>query len=214
MAPKLSVQGGQIALAEPWNLKGSYFETCNCEVGCPCVFLAPPTTGDCTVLVAWHVDEGRLGTLNLGGLNVAMAAHSPGHMAKVKWEAALYLDAKASDAQRNALVQIFGGQAGGHPAALGSFIGKVLGVKAVSFNYSANGKKRSLSIPGIAEAEIEALQGQGGSDVTISNHPLAVAPGESAVVSRSKRLSYHDHGMKWEVSEKNGFYSPFAYNGP
>jgi hypothetical protein len=135
-------------------------------------------------------------------------------MAKVKWDAALYLDAKASDAQRNALAQIFGGQAGGHPAALASFIGKVLGVKAVNFNYSANGKKRSLRIPGIAEAEIEALQGQGGSDVTISNHPLAVAPGESAVVSRSKRLSYHDHGMNWEVSEKNGFYSPFTYRGP
>jgi len=164
--------------------------------------------------VAWHTDEGSLGDLNLSGLNVAMAAHSPGHMAKVKWDAALYLDAKASDQQREALTRIFGGKAGGHPAALASFIGKVLGVKAVNFNYSENGKKRSLSIPGIAEAEIEAVQGQGGSDVTVSNHPLTVAPGEAAVVSRSKRLSYHDHGMNWEVSEKNGFYSPFTYRGP
>jgi hypothetical protein len=132
-------------------------------------------------------------------------------MAKVKWDAALYLDAKGGEAQRNALTQIFGGQAGGHPAALASFIGKVLGVKAVEFNYSANGKKRSLNIPNIAEAEIEAIQGQGGSDVTISNHPLAVAPGESVTVSKSKKLSYRDFGMRWDVSEKNGFYSPFAY---
>ena len=109
-------------------------------------------------------------------------------MAKVKWDAALYLDAKSSDAQRNALTQIFGGQAGGHPAVLGSFIGKVLGVKSVDF-VSANGKKRSLKIPNIAEAEIEAIEGQGGSDVTISNHPLSAAPGESAVVAKSKKLS-------------------------
>jgi hypothetical protein len=143
-----------------------------------------------------------------------MAAHSPGHMAKVKWNAALYLDAKGSEAQRAALTKIFGGQAGGHPAVLGSFIGKVLGVTSVEFKYSASGKKRSLMIPSIAEAEIEAIQGQGGSDVTISNNPLAIAPGESAVVSRSKKLSYHDHGMNWEISEKNGFYSPFAYKGP
>ena len=197
-----------------WELKGDYFEACNCEAACPCVFLGPPTTGECTVLVAWHINQGHLDGENLNGLNVALAAHSPGHMARVKWNAALYLDAKGSEAQRAALTKIFGGQAGGHPAVLGSFIGKVLGVKAVGFNYSAAGKKRSLKIPNIAEAEIEAIQGQGGADVTISGNPLAVAPGESSVVSRSKKLSYHDHGMSWEVTEKNGFYSPFAYQGP
>ncbi|HEV2226132.1 MAG TPA: DUF1326 domain-containing protein [Nitrososphaerales archaeon] len=201
-------------MTDQWDLSGSYFETCNCEIACPCVFLSPPSTGDCTVLVAWHVDKGKLGSVGLNGLNVALAAHSPGHMMKVKWEAALYLDARANEAQRNALTQIFGGQVGGVPAVLGSFIGKVLGVKAVEFSYSADGKKRSMKIPNIAEAEIEAIQGQGGSDVTITNHPVAVGPGFSAVVSKSKKLSYHDHGMNWEVSEKNGFYSPFDYKGP
>ena len=170
--------------------------------------------GDCTVLVGWHIDNGNLGNLSLGGLNVALAAHSPGHMLKVKWEAALYLDAKASEAQRNALTQIFAGQAGGHPAALASFIGKVLGVSNVEIDYTASGKKRSLKLPNIAEAEIEAIQGQGGGDVTITGHPLAVSPGESAVVSKSKKLSYHDHGLNWEISERNGFYSPFEYKGP
>lgn len=150
----------------------------------------------------------------MNGLNVALAAHSLGHMAKVKWDAALYLDSKANDAQKNALTQIFGGQAGGHPAVLASFIGKVLGVKSVDFYYSANGKKRSLQIPKIAEAEIEAIQGQGGSDVTITNNPFAVAPGESMVVSKSQKLSYHDYGMNWEVNERNGYYSPFSYKGP
>jgi len=24
-------------------------------------------------------------------------------------------------------------------------------------------------------------------------------------------LSYRDHGLHWEISEKNGFFSPFAY---
>src|SRR6202051_3255122 len=110
-------------------------------------------------------------------------------MMKVKWDAALYLDARATEAQKTALTQIFGGQAGGHPAVLASFIGKVLGVSSVEFNYAANGKKRSLKIPNIAEAEIEAIQGQGGSDVSIANHPLAVSPGESAIVSKSKKLS-------------------------
>lgn len=36
------------------NLKGQYFESCNCEAACPCVFLSP-TEDDCTVLVGWHI---------------------------------------------------------------------------------------------------------------------------------------------------------------
>ena len=62
-----------------WNLKGTYFETCNCEVACPCVFLSPPTEGECQVLVAWHVDQGKDGEVGLDGLNVAMAITAPGH---------------------------------------------------------------------------------------------------------------------------------------
>ncbi|MGH2639748.1 MAG: DUF1326 domain-containing protein [Rhabdochlamydiaceae bacterium] len=201
-------------MPESWNLSGSYFETCNCEAACPCVFLSPLTTGDCTVLVAWYIDMGIQGEVELGNLNVALAVHSPGLMAKLKWDAALYLDSKTSDAQRNALAQIFGGQAGGHPALLGSFIGKVLGVKFADFSYSASGKKRSLKIPNIVGAKIEALNGQGGSEVTISNHPLCVAPGEPAVVAKSKKLSYHGHEMNWEQTEKTGVYSSFSYNGP
>jgi hypothetical protein len=196
-----------------WQLKGTYFESCNCNVACPCVFLSAPSEGECRVLVAWHVDQGKDGDLDLADLNVAMAIHSPGHMLQTKWRAALYLDQRAHDQQRQALTRIFAGQAGGHPAALASFVGDVLGVASVRIDYQAAGRKRSLSIPDIVSAEIEAIEGQGGGDVTISGHPLCVAPGEPAVVAKSKRLDYTDHQMTWSISDRNGFYSPFAYQG-
>jgi hypothetical protein len=196
-----------------WQLKGTYFETCNCNVACPCVFLSAPSEGECRVLVAWHVDEGKDDEVDLAGLNVAMAIHSPGHMMQTKWRAALYLDERADDRQKQALTRIFAGQAGGHPEALASFVGDVLGVASVRIDYQAAGRKRSLSIPGTVSAEIEAIEGQGGGDVTISGHPLCVAPGEPAVVAKSKRLDYTDHQMTWSISDRNGFYSPFAYQG-
>lgn len=84
----------------------------------------------------------------------------------------------------------------------------------MAIDYRAVGKQRSLRIPNVTEAEIEAIAGQGGAEVTISNHPLCVAPGYPVVAAKSKRLSYHDHGFQWDVSERNGFYSPFAYQGP
>ena len=198
-------------MADAWNLKGTYFEACNCEAACPCVMTGPPTTGECTVLVAWHIDSGSFGGTGLDGLNVVLAAHAPGHMLQVKWNAAIYLDQRATPEQQQALTQIFGGQAGGHPAVLCSLVGNVLGVKTAAIEYRAEGKKRSMAIPSVAVAEIEAIGGQGDAEVTVTNQPVAVAPGFPAVVAKSKSLTYRDYGYQWEISGKNGFYSPFAY---
>jgi hypothetical protein len=185
-----------------WNLNGTYFETCNCEAACPCVFTSPPTEGECTVLVAWHIDKGQYGDVKLDGLNVALAVHAPGHMMQTKWKAAAYFDDKANAAQNDALHAIFGGKAGGHPAMLASFIGEIVGAKNVPMKYKANGKQASLTIPGIAEAEIEVLD----------NHPLCIAPGTPATVGRSKHFTFSDFGMDWKLSGRNGFLSNFAYS--
>jgi hypothetical protein len=198
-------------MAESWKVSGTYFEACNCAAACPCVFLSAPTEGQCTVILAWHIDEGSFGGVTLNGLNVAMLAHTPGHMLQTKWKVALYLDEHAGADQQQALGGIFSGQAGGHLATLGPLIGEVMGVKAVPIQYLATGKERSLRIPNIAEVDIEALEGQGGSLVTIDHHPFTPVPGHPAVVSTSKKLSIHDHGISLELSGKNGFYSPFAY---
>lgn len=194
-----------------WSLSGTYIESCNCEAACPCVFLGPPTDGQCTVLLAWHVDRGAFDGTSLDGLNVALAVHSPGHMAQTKWDAAVYVDAKASAEQEAALVKIFAGQAGGHPAILASFVGKVLGVKKLPIQFAQKGKSFTLDLENVAELSGEAIAGAGGADVLISGHPLCVAPGFPATVARSKQLTYNDFGMSWNLSHKNAFFSGFAY---
>jgi hypothetical protein len=198
-------------MSAEWKLDGTYFETCNCDVACPCVFLSAPTTGECTVLVAWHIDKGSLGDVTLDGLNVALAVYTPGHMLEVEWKVALYLDETADKSQTEALTKIFAGQAGGHPAKLGAHIGEVLGIKSVAIDYQENGKKRSIKIGDIAEAEIEACEGQGGAEITIENHPLCIAPGYPAVTAKSSKLNLKDLGLEWEISEKTGLFSPFSY---
>lgn len=198
-------------MAESWSVSGVYCEACNCEAACPCVMLSPPTSGDCTVVLGWRIDEGHFERVSLKGLNVALAAYAPGPMTQVKWKVALYLDERADPAQKDALARIFSGQVGGPPSALVPLIGEVLGVKSVPIELRVDGKRRSLRIGDVGQAEIEALAGQGGKDVTITNHPMTPVPGFPAVVARSSRASYHDLGLALEVSGKNGFYSPFQY---
>ena len=198
-------------MSNTWKLSGTYFEACNCDAACPCIFLSDPTEDECTVLLGWHINQGHLDDIRLDGLNVALAVLSPGNMAKVKWDAAIYVDDKASEAQKNALTQIFTGQRGGHPELLVSFVGNVMGIKSAPIEYAGNGKKHRLTVADAGHAEIEAIPGQGGGEVTIQGHPLCVVPAQPFVVARSKQFTYDDYGLHWEFSGKNGFYAPFTY---
>ncbi len=196
-----------------WRLEGSYFETCNCEAACPCVWFNPPTEGNCKLLVAWHIENGHLENQSLNGLNVVLACYSPGHMKEGNWQAALYIDERANDAQADAVTHIFSGQAGGHLAVLMSFVGEVLGIKKVKIDYQEEGECRKLVIPGIAQAEIESIQGIKGGLAKIVNPPLCVVPSHPSVVSKSSNYRYQDYDYDWEFSERNGYHSPFVY-GP
>lgn len=200
-------------MANEWTLKGSYFETCNCEAACPCNFLSPPTEGHCTVLVGWHIDQGTYRGTRLDGLNVAMVVHSPGHMMKTKWRVALYLDDRANGDQQKGLTQIFSGQAGGLMERLSGFVGEVAGIRSVPIEYRAEGRARGIRVGDVGVADIEAIAGdEAGEEVTIANAPFSLAPGAALVAARSKRYRYRDFGMAMEATNRNGFYAPFSYS--
>ena len=194
-----------------WELKGDYFEACNCEAACPCVFLSPPTGDDCTVFLAWHVDKGKFGDTKLDGLNAGLAVYSPGHMQKVKWKAALYLDSRANKAQADTLGQIYGGKVGGFPAALGPYIGEVLGAKSLPFSYEVSGNKHSLSIAKVADLQVEDVPGPDGARISIQNAPFG---NPLLYLAKSKKFTFADYGMNWMISDKSSFHSPFSWKGP
>jgi hypothetical protein len=198
-------------MAEKWNVCGRYFETCSCDAACPCAFLSAPTKGECTLLAGWHIDTGEFEGVKLDGLNVAFAAYAPGHMMEVKWKAALYIDERANEAQRNALTKIFKGEAGGHPARLASHVGEFLGVKSVPIEYRTNAKHHGLHIPNVAEAEIVDLSGEGVEEVQITSRPWSIAPGYPSVVAKSERLDFDDYDLHWRIAGENGYHSPFEY---
>jgi hypothetical protein len=198
-------------MSEQWQVRGTYFEACNCDVVCPCNLLGAPTEGECKVVVAWHVDEGQYAGTDLAGLNAALFAYAPGHMMESKWKVALYTDETADQPQAEALAAIFSGQGGGYLSALAPLIGEVLGVKPAPIEYRADGNKRHLRIGNVAEVGIEAVMGQGDQPVEVHNVPFTVVPDVPLVLSRSTRLRYDDYGIALDISDRNGYYSPFAY---
>lgn len=197
-----------------WKLEGDYFEACNCDVVCPCLFLANPDQGECNVTVAWHIAKGYYDETSLDGLNVVGVFHTPDNMfTGPKWKAALYLDETASKAQSDALGTIFSGQAGGFFGVVAGLIGELAGVRSVPIKFEVDGKKRSLQVPSAIDITVEGIEGADKSQgTTLTNAPMLVAPGFPAVIAKSTKNSYNDHGMKWDNSGKNGLYSKFAYS--
>ncbi|HEY0838025.1 MAG TPA: DUF1326 domain-containing protein [Azospirillum sp.] len=196
-----------------WSVKGTYAEACTCKGACPCIYLQPPTEGDCAALVGWRIEEGRDGDTELSGLNVALALHSPGPMPEGDWRVALYLDERADEAQRASLTRIFSGSAGGHLANLAPLIGEVTGIDTVPIRFEGGDGHYEITIGSVGETTFSAIEGQNGGPVTVSGHPLAVAPGFPATVARSERLKLRTPAIGADTGGRTAFYSPFAYEG-
>ena len=109
--------GTEVALT-PWRIEGRYLESCNCDAICPCRMVhgvpgGRSTHGECLGLLAWGIEAGSAGPLDLSGLNVALACRDHDDEAGSPWSIVLYVDESADAGQRGALEAIFLGRAGG-----------------------------------------------------------------------------------------------------
>lgn len=205
--------------APRWSISGEYFENCNCAVVCPCLFstqappTAQPTEGACEVAFAFHLDRGTFGEVSLDGLNAAMIARTPGPMIEGNWTAALYVDERADDRQRDALQAIFTGQAGGVMGAFAPLIAEVLGVKTVPIRYAVEGKRRSVEIPGVMAMAVRPAASAIGEDkelIAVNAHPFA--PAGVAIAVGEPGSTWSDYGLRWDNSGKNGHYAAIAWS--
>ena len=146
---------------EKWNLKGGYFENCNCQILCPCVVPGPPlepTEGHCDVGFAFHVDQGDYNGVSLDGLNFVIAAHTPGIMGHGGWTTAFYVDERANDDQRRGLGRILSGEIGGPMAAWMSLTANMLGITYAAIDYQEEGMDRRASIPGVMDFHVRGIR--------------------------------------------------------
>jgi hypothetical protein len=200
-----------------WRITGEYFESCNCDVVCPCEISTKgglresPSQGYCDVFLAFHLNQGSFGEVDLAGLNVVLVLHTPGPMAEGNWTAAAYLDARASAAQQQALGAIFGGAAGGPPGGLAGLITDLREPKVVPISYESEGKQRRVQIPGILDSAVHAVPGGGNPDEPIikrNAHPLF----PELVQAASLHTTYTDHGFSWDHAGTNGDYASFSWS--
>jgi hypothetical protein len=196
-----------------WRIEGDYFESCNCELLCPCLLShaqARPTQGHCDVVLATHIATGNYGNIQLSGLNVVQALTTPAEMSKGGGTLAVYIDSRASDAQRAALEVIFTGNAGGPPALMNSMVATRLPTRFAQINFSSGGKQFSVSIPGVTEVTVEGVSGARDQVVWLENvgHPFS----RRLAAAKGTQSHFADHSLRFDNSGRNGHFSPISWS--
>ena len=96
-----------------WHMEGNWIKNCSCDPGCPCDFNSDPTHHYCEGLVAMEVTDGSYRNVSLAGTKWAATVHFPGPLHEGHGTLQPILDADTSEEQREALLAIMSGQAGG-----------------------------------------------------------------------------------------------------
>lgn len=190
----------------PWTLAGSYFETCSCDVVCPCTAsLSLGATRDrCNIVLVFNVKNGEVDGTDVSGLTVAAVCDTPKVMSEGNWRLGVVIDAAASDEQAEKLGGVFSGALGGPMEALGPLVGENLGVERLPIEVHEDGLRHSIRIGDDVDFEIEDVVPFGvetGEPAKITGifHPV----GSELTVSRATRSKINAFGIQYEA--KAGF---------
>ncbi len=198
-----------------WGIRGSYFESCNCDAICPCRSIngaagGRSTHGVCVGVLTWLIAAGDADGVDLSGLPVAIAMRYSDDEAGSPWSWILYLDANASDEQRHALTGIFTGRFGGDTLRL-PWVRKpseLIAVRPVAIDIDHARRRQRLRIRDLVRVSIrDAYMGSEQVTCAIPGHERR---GEELVAGELRitdgQLAFDFHGVC-------GYASTFDYAG-
>ncbi len=184
-----------------WNLRGSYFETCSCELMCPCnlSFSHGATYDFCRATLVFDIREGEVDGVDILGRRVVAIIDTPKVMTDGNWRLGMFVDDQATDKPFDKLVQVFGGQLGGPMAALGPLVGEVVGVERAAIDMRDDGLLHSVRVGDAIDFEVEDIVPFGSEDgrpVRFDGmfHPV----GSNLTMAEARRSRIDAFGIRYE----------------
>ena len=141
-----------------YRLEGDMLEVCNCKVLCPCWIGEDPDHGSCDTALAYRINSGEVGGLDVGGVVMATVARIPGNVFAGGWRRQLYVDLGASEGQAAAIIEVMSGRLGGPMADLAALIGEELPPQRAEVAFDLHEGRGRFAIAGVAEAEMQPFR--------------------------------------------------------
>ena len=199
-----------------WRIRGSYFESCNCDPICPCRRIdgvpgGRSTHGECLGVLSWLIEEGSADGVDLAGQPVAMAIRYSDDEEGSPWTWLLYLDARASDEQRAVLEGVFRGRLDGDQHEHFPWVRKAnqpLAVRAVEIDVDHTRRRQLLRVRDLVSVRIrDRYQGDETVTCVIPGHERG---GEELVATE---LRVEDGPLAFDYQGTCGYASSFEYAG-
>jgi hypothetical protein len=186
-----------------WNLEGSYFESCSCEVVCPCTasFSFGASHDRCQVALVFNVETGEIEGTDVSGNTVVAVADTPKVMTEGNWRLGLFIDETASDEQAEKLGGVFSGSMGGPMEALAPLVGENLGLERAPIDFQVDGLQHSVKVGDSVDVAIEDIVPFGvesGEPAKITGifHPA----GPDLTIAQATRSKVDAFGLQFETT--------------
>lgn len=185
--------------APAYQASGVAIHQCSCAYACPCMFENGPD--NCALAAIYHLEAARYAGVDISGLNMISIDGAAKTNAS---SGVVYLDARATAAQRSALLGLLEAH-GEWPGA-----GRPVRSVPISFIKTANGYK--TTVPGLFRGEAKRVLSRNGTQIVVDG--VGFAEGPRWVVGRSVVNDLHDIslGLHWHLPGTNGSWSQFDWS--
>jgi hypothetical protein len=198
-----------------WNLEGTYFENCPCDMVCPCTtsgLTKPADTERCRVVLVFHIDSGEVDGVDTSGLTVAVLADTPRVMADGNWRVGLFMDEDATQEQADKLAAVFSGQLGGPMEVLSGLFAENLGIKVAPIEYEDDRRRHRVRIGDFVEIEIEDFVPPQIPEGEVSKLTGIFHPANSTLtIAQATTSRVNAFGLEFSNAGKNGHSAPFSW---
>jgi hypothetical protein len=186
-----------------YRVRAQSVEACNCALGCNCYFGGTPNEGICEFIIGYHIQEGRLGDVDLRGVRAVVAAKYPNAIHEGHGHVVLFVDQAANPEQVTALVTILSGQAGGMPwEAIAATIEKFEGPILRPIEITTDGQRGRVRVAGEVELETRPIRNPLAGDQEIEVHMVYPKGGilwndGNIVTTSTMRVTHDTLPLEW-----------------
>jgi hypothetical protein len=195
-----------------YELEGTLLEACSCGVLCPCWIGEDPDGGACDAFNAYHFDRGTIRGIDVSDLNFVRVVHIPGNvLTPASWKQVVFVDERASDDQRMAILDAYDGKLGGPLADLAGLIGETLGVERAAITHEVHDGRGKLTIGDVVQSEMHPYTGPDGSTTTLRDSLFSTVPGSPAYVAVADKHAVRlpQYGMEWSLEGRNAIQADY-----
>jgi hypothetical protein len=195
-------------------VRGTYFESCNCEAICPCRMVGGvpggrSTYGVCHGALSWEIEEGRIGEVEVDGLMAVLVISYDDDEPGSPWTIVLHVDERGDARQRQALEDLFLGRLGGPHVRLLPWIrkeSKLVAVRPSRIELEPDGRGYRLLVADAVELR--------------ATKPVETDQPVSCGISGYERIGtelyaeefdVRDDPFAWELAGNCAFATDFAY---